>query len=279
MILMTGEELSKNINLELKQQVKGYMIKPCLAVIQVGENRISKLHAEKKLKISDEIGVYLKYICFPEDTKEIEIVNKIVELNNDDYVNGIVLELPLPDKYNQEKLINYIARNKDVAGLTDLNLGKIFNNKKCYVPHVAQAVVALCQQNKIDLIGKHAVIVNRSSLIGKPLAGLLLNNDATVTICHLQTNNLKEIINSADILISAIGVPNIISGSSIKNDTVVFDLGVSFSDDKFSSDINPKELSDNVFYIDLLNSYFEEVSIAFLLKNTIESYQKMNEEK
>lgn len=279
MILMTGEDISKNINLELKQQVKGYMIKPCLAVIQIGNNDINDTYINAKINTGNEIGIYVKHISFSEDTKEIEIINKIVELNNDDYVNGIVLELPIPEKYNREKLINYIARNKDVDGLTDLNLGKIFNNKKAYIPCVAQAVLVMCDFYNIALEGKHVVIINRSSLIGKPLAGLLLNRDATVTVCHSKTENLQSIINMADIVVSAVGKPNFITKDMLKENTVVFDVGVSKIDGILSGDVDNNKIDTKVAYLTPVIGGLGPVGISMLFRNVIESYQKMNDDK
>lgn len=278
MILMTGEELSNKINLMLKQQVKGYMIKPCLAIIQIGDNEVTESYIKSKIKTSDEVGIYLKYIHFPIDTKEIEIINKIVELNNDDYVNGISIELPLPEKYNREKLINYIARNKDVEGLTDLNLGKIYNNKKTYVPCVAQAVLEMCNNYNIELAGKHAVIINRSSLVGKPLAGLLLNNDATVTICHSKTENLSDILKCADIVVTAVGIPNIIKASMLKKNAVVFDIGLSKVDNKLCGDVDLNNIDSTVSYITPAVGGIGPVVVSMLLRNVVESYQKMNNE-
>lgn len=276
MILMTGEEISSKINLELKQQVKGYMIKPCLAILQIGDNEVSTSYIKRKCKISDEIGIYLKHIRFPEGTKEVEVINKIVELNNDDYVNGIVLELPVPEKFNREKLINYIARNKDIEGLTDLNLGKLFNNKKTYIPCVAQAVLEMCKYYNIELSGKQVVIINRSSLVGKPLAGLLLNNDATVTMCHSKTTNLNDIINCADIVISAVGIPNFINYEMVKDGAVIFDIGLKKQGDKLVGDVDLNNIDKKVSYITPCIGGVGPVAISMLFKNVVASYQKMN---
>lgn len=279
MILMTGEELSKTINTELKQQVKGYMIKPCVAVIQIGENVICNWCIKEKIKASEEVGIYLKHIYFPDDTREIEIINKIVELNNDDYVNGIVIELPIPNKYNRERLINYIARNKDVAGITDLSLGKIFNGKKAYIPCVAQSVVSLCDYYNIELEGKNVVIINRSSVIGKPLIGLLLNRDATVTVCHSKTSNIEKKLKTADIIITAVGKYNLINKNMVKDDAIIFDIGLSMVDDKLCGDVNLKDFDKSNIMINSIEKCITLVASSILMKNVVESYQKMNEER
>ena len=128
-----GKIISTKIKEELKAEIKTYMIKPCLAVIQIGNDEASNVYISAKQKACSEVGIYLKHIKFDEDSREIEIINKIIELNNDEYVHGILLQLPIPEKFNEEKLINYISRNKDVDGLTDINVGELINNKKCLV--------------------------------------------------------------------------------------------------------------------------------------------------
>lgn len=279
MILMTGEELSNKINFELKQQVKGYMIKPCLAIIQIGDSPISEELVKFKLKASEEVGVYLKHIHFSEDTKEIEIVNKIVELNNDDYVNGITIQMPIPEKFNKERLINYIVRNKDVDGLTDLNLGKVFNNKKAYVPSIAQAVLEMCKFYNIELVGKQVVIINRSSLVGKPLAGLLINSDATVTICHSKTVGLENIVKNADVIISAVGIPNFINADMLKDNVMIFDIGLSLNENELVGDMDLKNIENRVTYLATSTNGINVLAASLLLKSVVDSYQKMNENK
>lgn len=276
---MTGEELNQTIKTELKQEIKGYMIKPCLAVIQIGSDPASDSYVKSKIKACDEVGIYLKHIQFSTETREIEIINKIVELNNDDYVNGILLQLPVPEKYNREKLINYIARNKDVDGLTDLNLGKIFNNKKCYIPCAPQAVLALCDHYEIPLEGKNVVIINRSSLVGKPLAGLLMNRNATVTVCNSKTENLESLTKNADILVTAVGIKNFIKEDMIKDGVVIFDIGLTREDDKLYGDVDVEGVSKKASYLTPTPGGVGPVTVAMLLKNVVDSYRKMNEEK
>lgn len=279
MILMTGNELSQNIKNELKQEVKGYMIKPCLAIIQIGNDSASTFYVQNKIKACSEVGIYLKHIQFSEDTKEIEIINKIVELNNDDYVNGIMLQLPVPEKYNYEKLINYIARNKDVDGLTDLSVGKLWNNKKSFIPCAPQAVLALADFYQISLEGKNVVIVNRSNLVGKPLITMLLQRNATVTICHSKTENLEEYLKKADIVITAVGQKNFISKDMIKKDVIVFDVGKTLEDGKCYGDVNIENLEDKASYVTPTPGGVGMVAVVMLLQNVVEAYRKMNIEK
>ena len=192
MIILDGKELSNRIKTELKSEIKSYMIKPCLAVIQIGNDPASDVYVSSKEKACNDVGIYFKHIKYADDAKEKEIINKIVELNNDEYVNGILLQLPLPSKYNTERLINYIARNKDVDGLTDINIGKLMNDKKCLVSCTPQGIMELLANYEIEIEGKNVVIVGRSSLVGKPLISLFLNKNATVTVCHSKTADLKS---------------------------------------------------------------------------------------
>ena len=143
--IIDGKKIRNEILEDLKKQVKQYMIKPCLAVIQIGDDEASNTYIKAKEKACTEIGIYFKHIKFSETTKEIEVINKILELNNDEYVHGILLQLPLPEGFNQDKLINYIARNKDVDGLTDINIGKIFNNKQGLVSCTPQGIMKLLE--------------------------------------------------------------------------------------------------------------------------------------
>ena len=279
MNLMIGEELSQKIKNELKQEIKSYMIKPCVTVIQLGNDIANNNYIQAKVKACNEVGIYLKHINFPDDVKEIEVINKIVELNNDDYVNGIILQLPIPEKFNQQKLINYIARNKDIDGLTDLNLGKIWNGKKTLVSCVPQAILELCDFYQIPLEGKHVVIINRSSLVGKPLLGLLLNRDATVTVCHSKTKNIDEYTKQADIIITAVGKKNFIVGDMIKKDAVIFDVGNFYEDGKIYGDVDFNSVKDKALYITPTPGGIGPVTITMMLKNVVDAYKKMNIEK
>ena len=274
MILMTGEDINQEIRTNLKSEIKGYMIKPCLAIIQIGDNK--NCYIDEKIKACNEVGIYLKHILFDDNTKEIEIINKIIELNNDDYVNGILLCLPFPEKYNTDRLINYIARNKDVGGLTDLSVGKLFNNKKTFVPPIASTIMALCKHYEINLSGKHAVVIDKSSLIGKPMISLLIEQEAIVTISKPKSEGIDKIISSADIIITASDIKTMIVGSKIKKGTAIFDMTI-IEDDNLSGDTAYEEIKDKIAYIATSASKeITSVIVSMLLNNVIEAYRKMN---
>lgn len=274
-MIIDGKELSSKIKEKLKQEVKTYMIKPCLAVIQIGEDPASEVYIKAKEKACNEIGMYFKHIKFEETAREIEVINKIIELNNDEYVNGILIQLPLPEKFNKEKLINYIARGKDVDGLTDINVGKLVNNKKCLVSCTPQGIMALLKNYDIEISGKNVVIVGRSSLVGKPLISLFLNEDATVTVCHSKTTNLEEFTKNADILVVAVGHKHLITKNMVKDGAVVIDVGINREDCKLYGDVDFEGVREKASYITPVPGGVGPMTVAMLLNNVNETYKKM----
>ena len=272
--IIDGKKAKAEIIEELKKEVKHFMIKPCLAVIQIGDDPASNTYINAKAKACDEIGIYFKHIKFTENTKEIEVINKIVELNNDEYVHGILLQLPLPEGFNADKLINYIARNKDVDGLTDINLGKLFNNKPCLISCTPQGIMKLLEQENIEIEGKNVTIVGRSNLVGKPLIGLMLNKNATVTICHSKTENLSKHTKNADILIVAVGKKHFIKENMVKEDAVVIDVGINKEDGKLYGDVDFTNVKTKVSKITPVPGGVGPMTVAMLMTNVINAYQK-----
>lgn len=271
-----GKIISTKIKEELKAEIKTYMIKPCLAVIQIGNDEASNVYISAKQKACSEVGIYLKHIKFDEDSREIEIINKIIELNNDEYVHGILLQLPIPEKFNEEKLINYISRNKDVDGLTDINIGKLINNKKCLVSCTPQGIIKLLEESGVSIPGKNVVIVGRSKLVGKPLISLFLNNDATVTVCHSKTNNLKEFTKNADILVVAVGKKYLITEDMVKKDSVVIDVGINRIDGKLYGDVDYENVKNKVSLITPVPGGVGPMTVAMLLCNVNTVYKNLN---
>ena len=274
MKIIDGKKLRDEIIIELKKEVKQYMIKPCLAVIQIGDDPASNTYIKSKEKACNEIGMYFKHLKFTEDAKEIEVINKILELNNDEYVHGILLQLPIPEKFNPDKLINYIARNKDVDGLTDINLGKLYNNKPCLISCTPQGIMKLLENESIDLEGKNVTIVGRSNLVGKPLLGLMLNKNATVTICHSKTENLSKHTKNADILVVAVGKKHFIKENMVKDGAVVIDVGINKEEGKLYGDVDFEKVKEKVSLITPVPGGVGPMTVAMLMKNVIAAYQK-----
>lgn len=274
--IIDGKKIRDEILDELKKEVKSYMIKPCLAVIQVGDDEASNTYIKAKQNACKNIGIYFKHIKFDSDAREIEVINKIIELNNDEYVHGILIQLPLPSKFNPDKLINYIARNKDVDGLTDINLGKLFNNKSGMISCTPQGIMELLERENIEISGKNVVIVGRSNLVGKPLLGLMLNKDATVTICHSKTVNLKEHTKNADILIVAVGKKHFITEDMVKKDAVVIDVGINKVDGKLYGDVDFLNVKNKVKKITPVPGGVGPMTVAMLMNNVVRAYKKIN---
>ncbi|MCM1370955.1 MAG: bifunctional methylenetetrahydrofolate dehydrogenase/methenyltetrahydrofolate cyclohydrolase FolD [Clostridium sp.] len=273
---MDGKTLSEKIKSNLKTEIKTYMIKPCLAVIQVGNDEASNIYINSKEKSCSEVGIYFKHIKFDENAREIEIINKIIELNNDEYIHGILLQLPLPEKFNEEKLINYIARNKDVDGLTDVNIGKLINGKKSLTSCTPLGIIELLKEYNVEIEGKNVVIVGRSKLVGKPLISLFLNNNATVTVCHSKTNDLKSFTKNADILVVAVGQKGLITEDMVKENSVIIDVGINRVDGKLYGDVDYDKVKEKVSLITPVPGGVGPMTVAMLLENVNSVYKSMN---
>lgn len=274
-MILDGKQASLEIIERLKLKVKNYLIKPCLVVIQVGNNAASDIYIHAKEKVCNEIGVYFKHIVFEETVKEREIINKIIELNNDEYVHGILIQLPLPEKFNASKLINLISRDKDVDGLTDINAGRLFKNHYALIPCTPQGVMQLLSYYDIPVEGKNVVIVGRSNLVGKPLAMLLLDKGATITICHSKTNNLKEHTIQADILISAVGKRKLVTADMVKEGVVVIDIGMNYDEHgALCGDVDFEHVKTKASYITPVPGGVGPMTVAMLLENVIRNYEK-----
>lgn len=274
-LIDTKESVSK-IREQIKSDVKGFMIKPCLAVIQIGDNENSNIYVKEKEKACSEVGIYFKHLKYDANVLEKEIINKIIELNNDEYVNGIIVELPIPSNLNEQRIINHITSSKDVDGLNDINVGRLTNNKDGMVPSTALAVIKILEDNEVNIEGKNVVIVGRSKLVGRPLASLFLKNNATVTICHSKTENLKDITKNADILIVATGSKWLIGKDDIKKDAVVIDIGITREDGKIYGDVNTDEVKKVASLITPPVGSVGPMTVTMLLTNVIKSYNKMN---
>lgn len=273
-MLLDGKSLSDKIKEDLTRKIKSYLVKPCLAVIQIGDDEASNIYIRSKEKACNKVGINFIHTKFDENVSEQEVINKIIELNNDDYVNGILLQLPIPDKFNQYKLLNLINKNKDVDGLTDINSGLLFKGNNNLVPCTPLGIIKLLQEYNIEISGKHAVIVGKSNLVGKPLAMLLLQNGATVTICHSKTVNLKEYTKQADILISAVGKKDLITKDMVKQNATVVDVGINRVDGKIYGDVDFENVKDIVSYITPVPGGVGPMTVAMLLANVVKNYEK-----
>ena len=228
-LILNGIEVSIQIEQKLKEKIiklKQKNIIPGLAVILVGDDKPSQTYVNLKHKKCEELGIFSKIYKFDENIEEQEIINLIQTLNNDDKINGILLQLPLPKKFDVSKITDAISYLKDVDGFHPLNFGYLALNRPLFIPCTPYGVIKLLEHYKINVTGKNAVIVGCSNIVGKPM-GLLLQfcETATCTICHILTKNLKEKTREAEILISAAGKPNLITADMVKENAIVIDIG------------------------------------------------------
>ena len=238
MTLLDGIKVKKELLNELKNKIDTKNIKPSLAVIQIGNDSASNIYIKNKEKTAINLGCKFEHIKFKEDCTEKEILDKIDELNNNNDVDGILVQMPIPKHLNEKTIQNRIISTKDVDGLTNTNAGLLFHNEECLIPCTPLGIIELLNNYEIDVVGCHVVIVGKSNLVGKPLSILLLNKGATVTICHSKTKNLDEITASADILISAVGKVNLITEDMIKENAIVIDVGINRIEDKIVGDVD-----------------------------------------
>lgn len=273
---MDGNEILTKVQDKLKIEIKNCMIRPSVAVIQLGENNPGDKFVDVKEKACGAVGIYFRLYKFEDGTPELTVINKIKELNNDEYVNGIMIQLPIPAKYNEKRILNAISNGKDVDGMTDINVGRFVNGKKSLIPCTALAVARLLEENGIDVAGKHVVVVGRGKVTGKPIANLFLSKDATVTICHSKTVNLEEYTKQADIVIMATGVPGLLKGDMIKDDAVVVDVGISEVNDKVVGDVDFESVSKKASFITPVPGGVGPVTVAMLLENIYMCYCAKN---
>lgn len=274
-IILDGKKLRDKIFESLKAELDKMSEKPTLAVILVGENPASQIYVRNKKKTAEKLGINSLSIEYPADISEKELLSKIQELNNDKNITAILVQLPLPEHINKNKIIDAILPQKDVDGLTPYNLGKLFSGEEPYVyPCTPKGILLLLDEYNIELDGKNVVVVGRSNLVGKPVAQMLLKRNATVTMCHSHTKNLSEITKTADIVVSAVG-KNVIGEKMLKSNCVVIDVGI-FRDEngKLSGDVDFENVSKISAYISPVPGGVGPMTIASLMLNTVELAKK-----
>jgi methylenetetrahydrofolate dehydrogenase (NADP+)/methenyltetrahydrofolate cyclohydrolase len=273
--ILDGKKLSKQILDDLTIELAKLDKKPSLTVIQVGENPASEIYVNIKKKTAERIGIVSNIIKYPETISEKELLIKIEELNNDEAVNAVLVQLPLPKHINSKNIIQAISPKKDVDGFHPENVGKLAIGVEPYAyPCTPKGVLRLLEEYKIELEGKHVVILGRSNIVGRPLAQMALNKNATVTICHSYTKNLSDITKTADILISAVGVKNIIKNGMVKKNSVIVDVGICKDVDcKICGDVDFEKVFEDVSFISPVPGGVGPMTIASLMENTFELYR------
>lgn len=273
--ILDGKKLRDKIIENLKAKVDTFEEKPTLVVILVGENPASKIYVNNKKKMAEKIGIHSEVINYPANITEAELLDKIEELNNNKKVTAILVQLPLPKHISKDNVMNKIIPSKDVDGFTPYNFGKLFSGETPTVyPCTPNGILLLLDEYNIEIEGKHVVIVGRSNIVGKPLSQMMLNKNATVTICHSHTKNLSQITKTADILVSAVG-KNIIEGEMLKTDCVIVDVGI-FKDEngKTRGDVDFESASKIASFISPVPGGVGPMTIASLMLNTVELFEK-----
>lgn len=277
-MIIDGKALAKEKRAEIAKQVeelKEKGVTPGLAVVLVGEDPASQIYVRNKHKACEEVGIYSRKITLPEETTEEEILKIIDELNNDPEIDGILVQLPLPKHIDPDKVILSISPDKDVDGFHPVNAGRLLTGQDGFFPCTPLAVMELIKSAGVDVSGKEAVVVGRSNIVGKPVSMLLLRENATVTICHSKTKDLADVCRRADILVAAVGRPEMITADYVKEGAVVIDVGINrVGEKKVVGDVAFDEVKDKAAYITPVPGGVGPMTITMLLYNTLLSVQK-----
>lgn len=276
-ILIDGRTVAKKWKDYAAQRTQRLIEKgvtPHLAVILVGENAASQVYVRNKENACIHAGIRSTIIRLPEVCTQDELENAVLSLNEDESVHGILVQLPLPKGLDEARVLALIDPDKDVDGFHAMNSGRLMNGQPSFVPCTPLGVMKLLEAYQIPTRGKHAVIIGRSNIVGKPMAMLLLAADATVTICHSKTANLAEITRQADILVAAVGKPNFVTGDMIKQGAAVIDVGINRVDDGLVGDVHAEQAEKVASYLTPVPGGVGQMTIAMLLSNTLDAAER-----
>ena len=276
-MIIDGKKEAQLFRDQIKKEIESIKSKnnkvPSLSVILIGDYAPSQIYVKNKEKNAKEVGINSEVIKYSKDILEQEVLNKIKELNDNDAVSGILVQLPLPPQINKKKIINTINPLKDVDGFHPINVGNLSSGYNAIVPCTPMGCLLLIKKVESNLSGKHAVIIGRSNLNGKPMAQLLLKENCTVTIVHSKTKDLKNECLKADILVAAVGVANLVKSDWVKKDSIIIDVGINKVGDKIVGDVEFDTIKEKVKAITPVPGGVGPMTIACLLKNTLECFK------
>ena len=279
-MIIDGKKIAEKLRVELKKKIiefkATYKSVPGLTVILIGEDPASKIYVKNKQKYAKDIGINSEVIKYPDSIDEKTVLEKISELNKDKKISGILVQLPLPKHINKKKIIDAILPEKDVDGFHPVNVGNLSSGYESKVPCTPLGCILLLREVEKDLKGKHAVIIGRSNLNGKPMAQLLLKENCTVTITHSKTKDLKNECKRADIIVTAVGQPKLVKGDWVKKGAIVIDVGINKTANGLEGDVDFGEVSKVVKAITPVPGGVGPMTIACLLSNTIECFKRAN---
>lgn len=280
-MLLDGKALSNKIKEELKATITSlkqkYNDTPTLSIIRVGDNSASEIYVRNKVKTASAVGINAEEIHLDGLISMEELINTIDNLNNDPKVNGIIVQLPLPKHLHEQTVINKISDEKDVDGFGLLNKGKLFGGIVSLRPATPHGIMRLLDEYNIELSGKNALVIGRSNIVGKPAALMLLERNATVTIAHSRTTNLKEIAKNADIIVVAVGKKHFLTADMVKEGAVIVDVGINRVDGKLYGDADFDNIKDKASYITPVPGGVGPLTIVTLLSNTIDAFVNQKE--
>lgn len=277
--IIDGKAIAQEVRAEWKLRadtLKARGIIPGLAVIIVGEDPASKVYVANKVKACAELGLYSEHIALPADTSEAAVLAKIAELNADPKIHGLLVQLPVPKHIDSDKILNAISPDKDVDGFHPLNVGALVTGNMRFAPCTPYGALILLQKSGVEIEGKHAVVVGRSNIVGKPMALLLLQHNATVTICTSKTRDLAKHTRDADILVVATGRPKMITGDMIKPGAAVIDVGINrMADGKLCGDVDFESAKEVAGWITPVPGGVGPMTITMLVANTVQAAERM----
>ena len=271
MNILNGKVVSEELLKQLKQEIQDKQLQPHLVVIQVGDDPASSVYVKNKQKIAEKIGIKSTTVHLKESITEDELITIVNKFNDDLTVNGILVQLPLPKHIDERKILESIWPSKDVDGFHPLNVGKLNIGQQEMIPSTPAGIMELLKFYDISVKGKHVVIIGRSNIVGKPLAHLLLNENATVTITHSQTTNLKSLTKQADILIVAIGRAEMITADYVKDNAIVIDVGINRTSNGLKGDVNFNDVKSKVAWITPVPGGVGPMTITMLMSQTVQA--------
>lgn len=273
MELIDGKKLAAEVLLALQNKIAQENVKPHLVIVLVGDNEASQIYVRNKLKAAEKVGIVADVVCLPADVSQQVLGDKIVELNHDNAVHGIVVQQPLPEGLSIDEVVEKIAPEKDVDGFGISNIGKLVQNLGGgIIAATPKAVLNMLVSTGVALAGKHAVIIGRSKIVGRPLAALLLNHDCTVTVAHTKTRNLADLVRTADIVVAACGQPKLVKKDWLKKGAVVIDVGINRVGGRLCGDVDFENAAEVCSFISPVPRGVGPMTVAMLLENTFEAF-------
>ncbi|WP_308576232.1 bifunctional methylenetetrahydrofolate dehydrogenase/methenyltetrahydrofolate cyclohydrolase FolD [uncultured Fusobacterium sp.] len=278
-MILDGKKTSSQIKEEIKEELKGIKEKvgkvPGLAIVLVGENPASKIYVNSKIKGCAELGFESFAHYLPENVTEEELLNVIRKLNEDEKVDGILVQLPLPKHIDEKKVVDTIAFSKDVDGFKPENMGLLFlGDKNSIKPCTPSGIVELFKRYELEVEGKDVVIIGRSNIVGKPMAGFFINEGATVTICNSKTKNLADKLKEADIIVAAMGVAKFVKADMVKDGAIIIDVGINRTEEGLFGDVDFENVAPKCKWITPVPGGVGPMTVAMLFKNTLSAFKR-----